>query len=213
MSANSGSSLPLRTNHSRHHSHSVSAGSLHPAHRVTRRKSVSATAANVAAVAAAAREVGDSTLVASIPVSSRRNTMSRGVGTKSTGAATPPSSLPSHRISLMVSRKTERDESAIDDDQNDEMDDDENVAFNKSRTRRASEGQQLIKGEKRGNPNDLRCEKCGKGYKHSSCLTKHLFVPPSFSAISPLSTYLPCGLQRFDLRTAFEIRINLLHIC
>ncbi len=206
MSANSGSSLPLRTNHSRHHSHSVSAGSLHPAHRVTRRKSISATAANVAAVAAAAREVGDSTLISSIPVSSRRNTMSRGAGTKSTGGATPPSSLPSHRISLMVNRKIERDESAIEDDQNDEMDDDENVSFNKSRMRRASEGQQLVKGEsKKGNPNDLRCEKCGKGYKHSSCLTKHLFVPPSFSAISRLSTYLHCGLQGFDLWTAFAI--------
>jgi hypothetical protein len=78
----------------------------------------------------------------------------------------------------MVNRKIDRDESAIEDDQNDEMDDEENVGFSKSRTRRASEGQQLIKGDsKKGHPNDLRCEKCGKGYKHSSCLTKHLFVP------------------------------------
>jgi hypothetical protein len=96
----------------------------------------------------------------------------------------------------MVNRKTERDESAIEDDQNDEMDDDENVAFSKARTRRASEGQQLVKGEsKKGNPNDLRCEKCGKGYKHSSCLTKHLFVP----------TFLFCNLTLvplFDLQIA-----------
>jgi hypothetical protein len=78
----------------------------------------------------------------------------------------------------MVNRKIERDESAIEDDQNDEMDDEENLGFNKSRIRRASEGQQLIKGDsKKGHPNDLRCEKCGKGYKHSSCLTKHLSVP------------------------------------
>jgi hypothetical protein len=183
MSTSSGSSLPVRTNHSRHHSHSVSAGSLNPNHRITRRKSVSASATNAAAVAAAAREAGDSSLAMAIPVSSRRSTMSRGAGSKSAGVATPPSSLPTHRISLMASRhKTERDESAIDDDQNDEMDE-EDSSLNKSRMRRASEGQQLVKGDgKKTNTNDLRCEKCGKGYKHSSCLAKHLFVPNFLSS-------------------------------
>ncbi|KAI9870451.1 MAG: hypothetical protein M1823_008738, partial [Watsoniomyces obsoletus] len=45
----------------------------------------------------------------------------------------------------------------------------------KSRNRRASEGSRLSKGEgKRASASDLRCDKCGKGYKHSSCLTKHL---------------------------------------
>ena len=48
--------------------------------------------------------------------------------------------------------------------------------LSKARARRASEGQYLTKTEgKRGN-GELRCEKCGKGYKHSSCLTKHLLV-------------------------------------
>lgn len=47
----------------------------------------------------------------------------------------------------------------------------------KARTRRASEGSRLSKGEgKRTSGTELRCEKCGKGYKHSSCLTKHLSV-------------------------------------
>lgn len=68
------------------------------------------------------------------------------------------------------------DESAIDDDQNDEMGE-EDTSLSMSRMRRASEGQQLIKGDgKKVNANDLKCEKCGKGYKHSSCLTKHLLV-------------------------------------
>jgi hypothetical protein len=47
----------------------------------------------------------------------------------------------------------------------------------KTRNRRASEGSRLSKGDgKRASGSDLRCEKCGKGYKHSSCLTKHLLV-------------------------------------
>lgn len=74
----------------------------------------------------------------------------------------------------MAGRKAERDESAIDDEHNDEMDE-EGDSFNKARMRRASEGQSSIKSD--GKKNDLRCDKCGKGYKHSSCLTKHLFVP------------------------------------
>jgi hypothetical protein len=74
----------------------------------------------------------------------------------------------------MAGRKAERDESAIDDEQNDDMDEDVD-SFNKARMRRASEGQSSVKSD--GKKNDLRCDKCGKGYKHSSCLTKHLFVP------------------------------------
>lgn len=45
----------------------------------------------------------------------------------------------------------------------------------RARGRRASEGSHLAKSEhKRASGSDLKCEKCGKGYKHSSCLTKHL---------------------------------------
>ena len=46
----------------------------------------------------------------------------------------------------------------------------------KSRNRRASEGSRLSKGDGKRSGSELRCEKCGKGYKHSSCLTKHLLV-------------------------------------
>ena len=45
----------------------------------------------------------------------------------------------------------------------------------RTRGRRASEGSHLAKNDhKRATGSDLKCEKCGKGYKHSSCLTKHL---------------------------------------
>lgn len=44
----------------------------------------------------------------------------------------------------------------------------------KNRNRRASEGSHLIKGEGKRSATELRCDTCGKGYKHSSCLTKHL---------------------------------------
>lgn len=55
----------------------------------------------------------------------------------------------------------------------------------KARTRRASEGAYLSKGEGKRGSGELRCEKCGKGYKHSSCLTKHLSVPcVSFSSLN-----------------------------
>lgn len=61
----------------------------------------------------------------------------------------------------------------------------------KSRVRRASEGSRLIKGEgKRSHGSELKCEKCGKGYKHSSCLTKHLSV-----ALCPLSSYISPWLE------------------
>ena len=68
------------------------------------------------------------------------------------------------------------------------MDDEESVADDdflhngnantgsKGRARRASEGSYLTKGETKRSSGELRCEKCGKGYKHSSCLTKHLSV-------------------------------------
>lgn len=45
----------------------------------------------------------------------------------------------------------------------------------RARGRRASEGSHLTKNDhKRASGSDLKCEQCGKGYKHSSCLTKHL---------------------------------------
>lgn len=48
----------------------------------------------------------------------------------------------------------------------------------KSRTRRASEGSRISKERSKSSAGELRCETCGKGYKHGSCLSKHLSVLP-----------------------------------
>ena len=60
----------------------------------------------------------------------------------------------------------------------------------KARARRASEGSYLTKGESRRSSGELRCEKCGKGYKHSSCLTKHLSVLPGLPVIQLFASTL-----------------------
>ncbi len=62
----------------------------------------------------------------------------------------------------------------------------------RSRARRASEGAHLSKSEGKRSSGELRCDKCGKGYKHSSCLTKHLSVHPS----RRLYTVTPAVLSR-----------------
>ena len=95
----------------------------------------------------------------------------------------PPASLLSHRIRLTSAGKSDRGESAIDDDQIDDGDDDDENDFKQMRMRRASEGQQSMKDGKKGSGGDLKCDKCGKGYKHSSCLSKHLFVPTFLSYV------------------------------
>lgn len=58
----------------------------------------------------------------------------------------------------------------------------------KARNRRASEGATLSKSEAKRASSELRCEKCGKGYKHSSCLTKHLSVSSKYSFWLPRYT-------------------------
>ncbi|KAI9645782.1 hypothetical protein NHQ30_005215 [Ciborinia camelliae] len=171
LSTNSGSNP--RQPHSRNHS--VPGGSLIPSSKVTRRKSVSSNVSNVAALVAAARETGDNCLA--MPISTRRATMSKNASRPAPmyRLPSPPSSLPTHKIrSHSTMTSPDHGESAIDDDNNDEeMEDDEDEDSTKNRTRRASEGSQLLKDGKKANANDLKCEKCGKGYKHSSCLTKH----------------------------------------
>ncbi|KAF4627429.1 hypothetical protein G7Y89_g10726 [Cudoniella acicularis] len=186
MSTHAGS---LPKSHSRNHSHSVSSGSLISSHRVSRRKSVSNnTASNVAAMVAAVREAGDTSL--GMPITNRRNTMSKSASARSAALGSlpsPPASLPSHKIRMTSSGKSDRGESAIDDDMNEDMEEDDENSFKQSRMRRASEGQHLMKDGKKSNGGDLKCDKCGKGYKHSSCLTKHLWEhTPEWSYTSKL---------------------------
>ncbi|OTB08349.1 hypothetical protein M426DRAFT_316973 [Hypoxylon sp. CI-4A] len=191
ISSGSASSLgavrPL--SHSRNNSHNYSAlsGALNATHRVTRRKSMTNTAANVAAVAAALEEAGDKVGPLPIAINSRRGTISKSATARSTivgSLPSPPASLPTHRFSMNMN--VEGQENAIDDDSND-MSADEGEGDLKSRIRRASDGQPLTKEGKKSNRIELRCDKCGKGYKHSSCLTKHLWEhTPEWSLTSKL---------------------------
>lgn len=165
------SGLANRQPHSRTSSQSVllGPGPLHSNNRVTRRKSMNNGPPNVAAITAAIKD-GDA--AASLPSSGfgRRHTVSKNMGPR--GA---PTSLLTSR--LMADRKAEIPEHAIDDDPADGAHNNGAAGGQqKPRIRRASDGQPLTKEGRKSNRVELRCEQCGKGYKHSSCLTKHLFV-------------------------------------
>jgi hypothetical protein len=144
---------------------------------------------NVAAIKAAIMDGGDVT--ASLPSAgfARRHTLSKSVA----GRSAQPSLLTSK---LMADKKGEIPEHAIDDDTGDmSIDEVPTTSIQKARMRRASDGQPLTKEGRRSNRVELRCEKCGKGYKHSSCLTKHLlvasfrtpsqFCPPAMAVAAP----------------------------
>lgn len=205
--------------HGRHHS----LGTNPSMHRVTRRKSVSSTATNLAAVAQAVKEGGDVQLTLPPPNASMiSRSVGRGVGMSMAsgglhsptlqtngslaplhGYPSPPSSLPNNdgtspllgagslpgngftfprKVPVPsspapanggISNAAATNPTA-------------SSAPTNRRVRRASEGAHvLLGGEESGRGKvgvELKCDKCGKGYKHSSCLTKHLFVsPPSLS--------------------------------
>ncbi|KAI0128852.1 hypothetical protein BJ170DRAFT_732544 [Xylariales sp. AK1849] len=182
QSISTGSTNPLAAtrmpshsrNNSHSHAHSPLSGALNANHRVTRRKSMTNTAANMAAVAAALTEAGDKMTPLPMAINSRRGTMSKSAAVRSSivgSLPSPPASLPTHRF--VLNGKPEGQESAIDDDSNDMSAEEGENGFQQARVRRASDGQPLTKDGKKSNRTELRCDKCGKGYKHSSCLTKH----------------------------------------
>jgi hypothetical protein len=173
---------------SRPHSSSLSVGPINPAHRVTRRKSMSSTAAsNIAAMAAAAK----GTIGAPLEGASNSRRLSKPTSQfrgPSLGVhAEMASSMPGQGSPFAPSSYNPAVHSeAITDGPTLASMPEHEKGSSKSRNRRASEGSRLSKGEgKRASGSDLRCEKCGKGYKHSSCLTKHLSVPLSL----PLSAH------------------------
>ena len=165
------SNLPSRYSSSRHHSHSVSLG-VNSSNRITRRKSMNASAVNSAAAVAAA-------LQEDVPGISKRRSLNlknlgnhRGMESGRQAGSNqdryPPNEGFKGEVHLM-----EDDEYAVVDDL---MSAEPIGGMTKAKARRASEGSYLIKGEGKRSSGELRCEKCGKGYKHSSCLTKHLSV-------------------------------------
>jgi hypothetical protein len=188
---------------SRPHSSSISS-SMNPAHRVTRRKSMSSTAAsNIAAMAAAAK----GTIGAPLEGGSNGRRLSKPASQfRGPSVSLHPdmaSSMPGHGSPFAPGsyNPAVHSEAITDGPALASMPEHEK-GNSKARNRRASEGSRLSKGEgKRASGSDLRCEKCGKGYKHSSCLTKHLSVPLSLpqsshtlSHLAPnaLSSLAPC---------------------
>jgi hypothetical protein len=164
----------------RPHSHSISAGNLNPAHRVTRRKSMSQTpVTNVAAIAAAAKGMSGAPLDSSSNGSRRPSKpTSQFRGPSMALNSTMASSMPgngSHFGPSSYGAAAAKSEALTDGPTLATMLE-QDKANSKSRNRRASEGSRLSKGDGKRSGSDLRCEKCGKGYKHSSCLTKHLLV-------------------------------------
>lgn len=157
------STLPMRNSYSRTHSHTFSAGSTVPTHRVNRRKSSTfSPATNATAVAAIEHAMATGSTTAP-----RRSSMSKAALSALNDGGHPPvpSSLP-HHISL-----PEGSSSAVVDGPT--LSSFQSVDKSKNRARRASDGTRLTKKEKAAS-GELKCEHCGKAYKHGSCLNKHL---------------------------------------
>nr|POE63129.1 hypothetical protein CFP56_04032 [Quercus suber] len=161
-------SLP-RNSYSRTHAHTISLGSsASNAHRIGRRKSstFNPAGANVAALGAAV-ELGVAD--GSVALNRRRTSVSRTALASLNDDPSMPSSLPPH---APMSQETASSGVLLDGPSLSSL-----HALEKSKqlkARRASDGTHLTKKEKAA-AGELKCEHCGKAYKHGSCLTKHLW--------------------------------------
>lgn len=149
---------------------------------------------NLAAIAAALKDVEEKG-----PASSKRGSFnlktaasSRGIESSKYGGSTGDG----YSLDGFAGTKENANEEVMDDEEftveDDFLPNKTVTTGSKARARRASEGSYLTKGEGKRSSGELRCDKCGKGYKHSSCLTKHLSVFLVFPSSS-------CLLVCFDL--------------
>ncbi|KAI5792489.1 hypothetical protein DFH27DRAFT_485604 [Peziza echinospora] len=233
------------------HSRHSSLGTNSSIHRVARRKSVTSSATNLAAVAQAIKDGGDmqinlpSIQQTQAPANSNHS-MSRG-GAVGFGGATqhspvqsampplhgypsPPPSLPTNggagplggigslpaggftfprKVPLPSPTPTANGISAVNSGSP------PSTASNGRRVRRASEGANALLGGQGSDEAaragkggaELKCDKCGKGYKHSSCLTKHLWEhTPEWSLTSKL---LISKHQQVQLLEAASILVSM----
>lgn len=182
----------------------MSLGAVNPNHRVTRRKSVTtATVTSAAAAAVAAATVkdpssGDS---AGVPMpasvncrpSGRKPLMeSSSVGLPSgfTAATSSPSffsrsmNSPGYQDPSVAGKLSVPNQSSLAPNAGSTATNTPpnpsnlSASSSKNRSRRVSEGAPPTREGKRSLV-ELRCERCGKGYKHGSCLSKHMCVSPS----------------------------------
>lgn len=164
-------------------------GPLTTGHRVARRKSVSNNAAAVVAAVAAIGDIHDKVSALPISICNRRASRSGGLRPEASGLGglpSPPASMPAQKL-LNMERHLEQSDSAVDDQEN--ASPEESETSDKARLRRGSDGQPLVKEGRKFNRPEIHCQHCGKGYKHSSCLTKHLFVPLSSSFLISPTTF------------------------
>ncbi|PKY06542.1 hypothetical protein P168DRAFT_288478 [Aspergillus campestris IBT 28561] len=209
-------SRPLPHPNSRHHSHSFSLGAANSTHRVTRRKSVTtAAAANAAAVVAATMKDIPTVESRGIPMPSHRRGSRRGLESSSLGV---PSAAASSYLSRSghspsdhhpVARKSADGGLAANSPPGDDATG--ALADAKQRDRRASEGSHLVKGEGKRSMVELRCERCGKGYKHGSCLSKHMWEHDPAWAIT--SKLLISKHQQVQLLEAASVLVNMNQEC
>ncbi|KAJ5997005.1 hypothetical protein N7499_006679 [Penicillium canescens] len=190
-------SRPLPNPSQRSHAHSISLGAVNSHHRVTRRKSVTTAAANAAAAVAASMEGGEST---SLPMAHRRTLGGRkGLESGSVGNVSGFSSY----LSRSINSPSQEPPVARKGSPGSETD-----AKLKNRNRRASEGA-ILKTEGKRVPADLRCDRCGKGYKHGSCLSKHMWEhDPAWAVTSKL---LISKHQQVQLLEAASVLVTMNH--
>ncbi|EEH45326.2 uncharacterized protein PADG_01476 [Paracoccidioides brasiliensis Pb18] len=186
---------PLSQSNGRHHSHSVSLGAVNINHRITRRKSMSSTAAN-AAVAAVAAALGESPSAAPLSTSLHRRGLSsrRAIESTSVGASSGFSSYLSRNGAQDAGTGLVRKNSPNSIDENTAVEDVSppmteagavgvsssssgggggslsgsggKPISTKQRSRRASEGSHLVRADGKRVMNELRCDRCGKGWEH-----------------------------------------------
>ncbi|KAK2737963.1 hypothetical protein FQN57_007317 [Myotisia sp. PD_48] len=202
-------SIPTtRQSNGRPHSHSVSLSALSFNHRVTRRKSMTSTPANsvtAAATAAVINEAAGTRIDSPINPSHHRRGLSlrRAAGLESTSIGSPSA------FGSYIARNgigPDRKPSPSHGNAADELVDGKPISI-KNRSRRASEGSHLIKGEGKRALVELKCDRCGKGYKHSSCLTKHMWEhDPAWAVTSKL---LISKHQQVQLLEAASVLVNM----
>ena len=193
--------VPIRNSGPRSHSHSISLGTLNSHHRVTRRKSM--TSNNLAAMAAAVQGLDQASWEALVSsdgsdLPGQATNAFRRAESNSTVRPTSsnkssyqrPDQCRGHGINGpgFVPDSPDR---KVGDGQQEHTQSEGAKPSTKTRNRRASDGAQLTKAEGKRVSGELRCEKCGKGYKHSSCLTKHRSVAPLSTRSYRLMAALP----------------------
>lgn len=159
--------------------------------------------ANMKAFAAVAGMGDASDKVPALPmaIGNRRPSKSGGLrpelfGLHVNGLPSPPASMPATKFpGMSMDRPQDPADIAVEDQENMFLDDE---SSQNDRVRRSSDGQSLLKEGRKFNRPEIYCEKCGKGYKHSSCLSKHMFVPLLPPHPTQLSHDFPLGRSRVD---------------